>query len=79
MTSVMGYVVRGQGQAQRIAGYLWLLPYAQAAQRSADLSMIAGRAKEMFSVGILSLSFIQIENSLSEFSSSPVLMATCAK
>jgi hypothetical protein len=64
-------------RAQRTANYMRLLPHVQAARRLAEISSIAGRVKALFSAAVQSLSFMQIEGSLTDFSASTVRMATC--
>ena len=66
-----------QRRAQRVANFLRLLPHVQAARRLADCASIAGRVKELFSPGVISLSFTQIEASLQGFAASAVRVAVC--
>jgi len=66
-----------QRRAQRVANFLRLLPHVQAARRSGNSELIAGRVKELFSPGVISLSFTQIETSLHDFTASAVRMALC--
>ncbi|THD09442.1 hypothetical protein [Rhodanobacter lindaniclasticus] len=66
-----------QHRAQSIANYLRLLPHIQAARRRAEVPSIAGRVKELFSPVVTSLSFQQIEGSLSQIPADVVRMATC--
>jgi len=63
--------------AQRTANYMRLLPHVQAARRLEEISSIAGRIKALFSAAVQSLSFTQIEGSLTDFSAPAVRMATC--
>ncbi len=66
-----------QRRAQRVANFLRLLPHVQAARRSGNSELIAGRVKELFSPGVISLSFTQAETSLHDFTASAVRMALC--
>ncbi|MEY2170627.1 MULTISPECIES: hypothetical protein [unclassified Rhodanobacter] len=66
-----------QHRAHSIANYLRLLPHIQAARRRAEVPSIAGRVKELFSPVVTSLSFQQIEGSLSQIPADVVRMATC--
>jgi len=66
-----------QRRAQRVANFLRLLPHVQSARRLGDLALVAGRVKELFSPGVISLSFAQIEASLHDFTASVVRVATC--
>lgn len=66
-----------QRRAQRVANFLRLLPHVQAARRLADSALIAGRVKELFSPGVISLSFAQIEASIHDFAASAVRVAAC--
>lgn len=64
-------------RAQRIANYMRILPHVQAARRVNNLPTIAGRVKELFAGALHSLSFLQIEGTLSGLHAQAVRMATC--
>lgn len=66
-----------QRRAQRVANFLRLLPHVQASRRLADTEIISGRVMDLFSPGIISLSFAQIEASVHEFAASAVRVAVC--
>ena len=64
-------------RAQHVANFLRLLPHVQAARRLGDSEIIAGRVKELFCAAVTSLSFNQIEASLSDFTASAVRVVVC--
>lgn len=66
-----------QLRSQHIANFLRLLPHVQAGRRLSNKNVIYDRVKELFSLGVISLSFIQIETSLQDFSASDVRIAVC--
>jgi len=64
-------------RAQRLANYLRLLPHVQAARRRPQVPLLMSRIQEAFHVGVLSLSFLQLERTLETFPAHEVRMAAC--
>ena len=64
-------------RAQRISNWIRILPYVQASRRNSSMTNVMGRIKELFGPGIVSLSFEQIELSLSDICRNDARIGAC--